>query len=119
MKEAMLYNKQEDVKVRCLLCAHRCVIPEGSIGICHVRENREGVLYTRTYGHLLAQHVDFIEKKPLFHFHPGSKAYSIATPGCNFRCQWCQNADISQAPREHHYLRGEEIDPHEVVASAQ
>jgi pyruvate formate lyase activating enzyme len=119
MKEAMLYERLADDTVRCNLCAHRCTIAEGRVGVCHVRENTQGVLYTRVYGRTIAQHVDPIEKKPLLHFYPGSAAYSIATPGCNFRCQWCQNADISQAPREEHFLLGEEASPGEIVASAQ
>ena len=119
MKEAMLYEKLTDEKVQCNLCAHRCTIAEGRVGVCHVRENVGGVLYTLVYGRTIAQHVDPIEKKPLLHFYPGSTAYSIATPGCNFRCHWCQNADISQAPREEHLLLGEEASPGEIVAAAQ
>ncbi|MGD8489522.1 MAG: AmmeMemoRadiSam system radical SAM enzyme [Anaerolineae bacterium] len=119
MKEAMLYQKLPDGKVQCNLCAHRCTIADGSVGICHVRENMAGVLYTRVYGRTIARHVDPIEKKPLLHFHPGSTAYSVATPGCNFRCRWCQNADISQAPREEHFLLGEAIGPEQIVAAAQ
>jgi pyruvate formate lyase activating enzyme len=84
-----------------------------------VRENREGTLYTLVYGVLVAQHVDPIEKKPLFHFHPGSKAYSIAAPGCNFRCQWCQNASISQMPRQGDFHATRDVAPEEVVAAAQ
>jgi len=86
MKEAMLYEKLAEGKVRCNLCAHRCVISDGKKGICQVRENRGGTLYTLVYGHTIIQHVDPVEKKPLFHFYPGSTAYSIATSGCNFRC---------------------------------
>ncbi|MEJ2732228.1 MAG: AmmeMemoRadiSam system radical SAM enzyme [Anaerolineae bacterium] len=119
MKEAMLYEKLADNKVRCTLCAHRCTIADGRVGVCHVRENTGGVLYTRVYGQTIARHVDPIEKKPLLHFYPGSTAYSVATPGCNFRCRWCQNADISQAPREQHFLLGEEASPEEIVAAAQ
>ncbi|MFN2165963.1 MAG: radical SAM protein, partial [Anaerolineae bacterium] len=119
MKEAMLYEKLPDNKVKCDLCAHRCTIAEDSVGVCHVRENKGGVLYTRTYGRTIARHVDPIEKKPLLHFYPGSTAYSIATPGCNFRCRWCQNADISQAPRESHFMLGQEASPEEIVAAAQ
>jgi pyruvate formate lyase activating enzyme len=119
MKEAMLYERLADNKVRCTLCAHRCTIADGRVGVCHVRENTGGVLYTRVYGQTIARHVDPIEKKPLLHFYPGSTAYSVATPGCNFRCRWCQNADISQAPREEHFLLGEEASPEEIVAAAQ
>ena len=119
MKEAMLYEKLDDEKVHCYLCAHECTIQEGKVGVCQVRENDEGVLYSRVYGRAIAQHVDPIEKKPLLNFHPGSRAYSIATPGCNFRCKWCQNADISQAPRQNRYLEGPQTSPEEILASAQ
>lgn len=86
--------------VRCNLCSHRCVIPPGKQGACCVRENVDGRLYTLVYDRTIAQHVDPIEKKPLFHFHPGTTAFSIATPGCNFRCAFCQNWEISQSPRD-------------------
>lgn len=118
MKEAMLYEPLEDHEVRCDLCAHHCKIQEGERGICHVRENQGGSLKTLVYGRTISQHVDPVEKKPLFHFYPGSRAYSIATPGCNFRCQWCQNADISQMPRERQMIMGSEASPEEIVASA-
>jgi len=118
-KEAMLYEKLPEGKVRCNLCAHRCVIADGKKGICQVRENRGGTLYSLVYGRTIIQHVDPVEKKPLFHFHPGSTAYSIATPGCNFRCHWCQNWDISQVVRERHLILGEEASPEQVVAAVQ
>ncbi len=119
MKEAMLYEKLSDNRVRCNLCAHRCVIAEGKKGICQVRENQGGTLYTLVYGRIIAHHVDPVEKKPLFHFYPGSTAYSIATPGCNFRCRWCQNWEISQMPREHHLISGQEASPEQIVAAAK
>jgi len=119
MKEAMLYEKLSDNRVRCNLCAHRCIIDDGKRGICWVRENRGGTLYTLVYGRLVAQHVDPVEKKPLFHFYPGSTAYSIATPGCNFRCRWCQNWEISQMPREQHLIEGQEVSPERIVAAAK
>ena len=97
-KEALLYTQRDDLSVKCILCSHRCVIKPGSKGICSVRENVGGKLISRSYGNLIAQHADPIEKKPLFHFMPGSYAWSIAAPGCNFRCQWCQNWEISQLP---------------------
>jgi len=118
-KEAMLYEKLPEGKVCCNLCAHRCVIADGKKGICQVRENRGGTLYTLVYGHTIIQHVDPVEKKPLFHFHPGSTAYSIATPGCNFRCRWCQNWDISQMVHDRHFIMGEEASLEQVVAAAQ
>lgn len=119
MREAMLYQKLESGRVRCNLCAHRCTIAEGKKGICWVRENRGGVLHTLVYGRTIARNIDPIEKKPLFHFHPGSTSYSIATPGCNFRCEWCQNSDISQMPREQHLIMGSEASPEEIVSAAQ
>ena len=87
MKEALLYEKLDDQRVRCSLCAHRCTIAPGHKGICHVRENQDGTLYTLVYGIPLSQALDPIEKKPLFHFHPGSTAFSIATAGCNLECK--------------------------------
>lgn len=118
-REARLYERLPDQRVRCDLCAHRCVIADGKRGICQVRENRVGVLYTLVYGRTIARHVDPVEKKPLFHFYPGSTAYSMATPGCNFRCQWCQNWEISQMPREQHLIMGEKATPQQLVAAAQ
>ena len=97
----MFQEAKEGGKVLCGLCSQRCRMSNGKRGICAVRENRDGVLYSLVYDKALAQNVDPIEKKPLFHFHPGSLSYSIATPGCNFRCLHCQNADISQLPRDH------------------
>jgi len=119
MKEAVLYEKLSDNRVRCNLCAHRCIIADGKKGICLVRENRGGTLYTLVYGRTIAQHVDPVEKKPLFHFYPGSTAYSIATPGCNVRCRWCQNWEISQMPRERHLIMGQEASPEQIVAAAK
>jgi len=119
MKETMLYEKLPDNKVRCTLCAHHCVIADGKQGICLVRENRGGSLYTLVYGRTITQHVDPVEKKPLLHFYPGSTAYSMATPGCNFRCRWCQNWEISQMVRERHLISGQEASPEQIVAAAQ
>jgi len=119
MKEAALYEKLADNGVRCNLCAHRCVIAEGKKGVCKVRENRAGRLYTLVYGRTISEHIDPVEKKPLFHFYPGSQAYSMATPGCNFRCCWCQNWEISQMPRAEHLITGREAQPAQIVAAAQ
>jgi pyruvate formate lyase activating enzyme len=101
----MFYERQ-GTAVRCGLCSHHCLIADGKRGICGVRENREGTLYSLVYGNLVAEHVDPIEKKPLFHVLPGSLSYSIATMGCNFRCLHCQNAGISQVPRSTAELPG-------------
>ena len=98
MKEAMFYQHGQENEVVCGLCNHHCHIKEGKRGLCGVRENRNGTLYSLVYGRLIAEHVDPIEKKPLFHFLPGSRSYSISTVGCNFRCLHCQNYDISQYP---------------------
>ncbi|MEA3345677.1 MAG: AmmeMemoRadiSam system radical SAM enzyme [Chloroflexota bacterium] len=119
MKEAMLYEELPENRVRCNLCAHRCVIADGKKGICLVRENRGGKLYTLVYGRTITQHVDPVEKKPLLHFHPGTKAYSIATVGCNFHCRWCQNWSISQMVRERDLIMGEEASPQQIVSAAQ
>lgn len=100
-KEALFYAREENNKVVCGLCNHRCHIGPGKRGICGVRENREGKLVSLVYGRLVAEHVDPIEKKPLFHFLPGSRSFSISTVGCNFQCLHCQNYQISQYP--HHY----------------
>ena len=114
----MLYEKMDDGKVKCHLCGHRCRINPARRGICGVRENREGVLYSLVYGMIVAENVDPIEKKPLFHVWPGSKSFSIATTGCNFRCSFCQNHDISQMPRETGNIMGQEVSPADIVERA-
>ncbi|MBZ0156198.1 MAG: AmmeMemoRadiSam system radical SAM enzyme [Alphaproteobacteria bacterium] len=119
MKEARLYEKLGDGRVKCFLCPQYCSISPGKRGICAVRENREGVLYTLVYGKVAARNVDPIEKKPLFHFYPGSRSYSIATVGCNFRCMHCQNSGISQYPKEHPDIPGENMTPEQVVQEAE
>ncbi|MFW6164436.1 MAG: AmmeMemoRadiSam system radical SAM enzyme [Planctomycetota bacterium] len=119
MKEAMLYDKLDDDRVKCRLCSHRCTIAPGKLGICQARRNDGGTLVTMAYGRTIAQHVDPIEKKPLYHFRPGSTAFSIATPGCNFRCGWCQNADISQTPSPEDFLGGRPASPEHIVAAAR
>jgi pyruvate formate lyase activating enzyme len=119
MKEALLYEKLDKDKVRCNLCAHRCLIGPGKIGVCKVRENRDGILYTKVYGRTIAQHVDPIEKKPLYHFYPGSRSYSIATPGCNFHCDFCQNWDISQITRSGILESGYDATPEQIAEDAE
>jgi len=118
MKEALLYEKLAAKKVKCFLCAHRCLILAGKRGVCGVRENKAGLLYSLVYKKLVSQHVDPIEKKPFFHFLPGSVSYSIATVGCNFRCDFCQNYAISQAVSDHDGIIGEETPAQDVVNSA-
>ena len=115
---ALLVNQMEGGKVRCLLCEHRCLIRPGQRGLCRVRENRDGKLFSLSYGRLIASHVDPIEKKPLYHFLPGSLSYSIAAAGCNFRCQWCQNADISQITSNNQPDRPAFVPPEDVVDAA-
>jgi pyruvate formate lyase activating enzyme len=120
MKEAMLYEILTDSRVQCNLCNHRCTIKEGHYGICGVRQNIEGTLFTLVHDKIVAAHIDPIEKKPLFQFYPGSKAYSIATVGCNFTCRHCQNADISQFTREKKgYIAGDTVRPEDVVKDAE
>jgi len=118
MKEAYLYEKLEQNRVRCSLCNHRCLIRDAERGICGVRENHAGELFSLVYDRVIATHNDPIEKKPMFHFLPGTQSYSIATVGCNFRCLFCQNADISQMPADHHRVYGEEMTPEMIVAEA-
>ena len=115
MREALLWEKLEEGRVRCNLCAHRCPIKPGGLGICKVRRNDDGVLMSLVYGRAVSANVDPIEKKPLFHFLPGTKSMSIATVGCNLSCRHCQNADISQAPRDRDRIIGSELPPAEVV----
>jgi len=119
MREAMLYQKLPDQKVLCNLCNHGCQIGIGKRGICGVRENQGGTLYTLVYRQLISRNVDPIEKKPLFHFAPGTGSFSIATVGCNFHCDFCQNYEISQMPRDHHQIQGYDVSPEEIVAMAK
>ncbi len=118
MKEAYLYKKLEDKKVRCHLCNHRCIITEGQRGLCGVRENHSGTLVSLVYGKVIAAHCDPIEKKPLFHFLPGTRSYSVATVGCNFKCLFCQNSDISQMPSDHNRIMGDDMTPDQIVKDA-
>lgn len=130
MKECYLYGSPShpatDKKtVQCQVCRHRCLIALGKRGICGVRENRNGKLYLLVYGKAIAAHVDPIEKKPLYHFLPGAFIYSIATVGCNLRCLWCQNADISQASKINGYhisldeIVQQELVPQKIIIEAK
>jgi len=112
MREALFYEHRDDGSVLCGLCGQHCTIAQGKLGVCGVRENVDGVLYTAVYGMVAATNVDPIEKKPLFHMYPGSKALSLATVGCNFRCSFCQNWDLSQMSKG----RNRRIAGHEVSA---
>ncbi len=119
MKEALYYQKLADDKVMCLLCPHQCKINPGERGICGVRENRKGTLYSLVYEKAIATHIDPIEKKPLFHVHPGSKSFSVATAGCNFSCQFCQNHEISQMPKTgNRHILGDTLSAENIVALA-
>ena len=117
LHEARYYTKLENNLVQCNLCPHNCVIPEGFRGICGVRENRGGKLYTLVYGKPVALHIDPIEKKPLYHFLPGTKVLSLGTVGCNFKCIHCQNWEISQAKPEDYPM--DEIPPETIVRMAK
>jgi pyruvate formate lyase activating enzyme len=119
MKEAMLCQKLGDQNVQCHLCNHRCRIAEGRRGICGVRENQGGTLFSLVYRRLISRNVDPIEKKPLFHFAPGSKSFSIAAVGCNFHCDFCQNYEISQMPRDQGRILGEDVSPETIVTQAK
>lgn len=115
---AVLWHKEAGGRVVCDLCAHRCRILPGRAGVCQVRINHDGELKTLVLNRLIAAHVDPIEKKPFFHFYPGSFSLSIATVGCNFRCDFCQNWQISQHVREHGSFPGDVTGPEEIVATA-
>jgi pyruvate formate lyase activating enzyme len=125
MKESILYKKLPGEKVQCRTCNHYCVIAPGRRGTCGVRENIEGKLYFLAYGRAIAAHIDPIEKKPLYHFLPGTRTFSIATVGCNLRCGNCQNWTISQfgknpdATREMIEASGENLPPEKVVELAK
>lgn len=119
MHEALFYQRSDHDAVDCDLCCHRCHIAPGKRGRCGVRENRAGQLISLVYGRLVTQNIDPIEKKPLFHFLPGSKSLSIATVGCNFQCLHCQNYQISQYPFLHHgEITGTASTPGSVVEAA-
>ncbi len=118
MRTALFYETLEDKKVRCYLCNHFCIISSNKTGICGVRKNEEGVLYSLVYGKIVAQHLDPIEKKPLYHFLPKSWSYSFSTVGCNFKCDFCQNFEISQAPHLYGSIVGRPMSPKEIIFSA-
>jgi pyruvate formate lyase activating enzyme len=119
LKEAVLWEKVEGDKVKCSLCNFRCVISDGGYGHCRVRKNIEDVLYSLTYDKVCATNDDPIEKKPLFHFQPGSRSFSIATPGCNFQCRFCQNWQISQMAIEEGRIEGRAYSPEDIVGAAE
>ena len=112
-KPARFWQKLPDRKVKCGLCSWKCVISPGRVGVCRARKNEDGELYTLVYGSIISMAVDPIEKKPLYHFWPGSSVFSIAVPGCNFKCGHCQNWTISQVSVEE--IACEELSPERVV----
>jgi pyruvate formate lyase activating enzyme len=117
-REAVLWEPSAGGRVNCRLCNFRCVIADGKLGHCAVRKNIGGRLYSLNYGRLCATNPDPIEKKPLYHFQPGSRSFSIAAVGCNFRCEFCQNWQISQAALETGRIDGESVSPEQIVAAA-
>jgi len=117
-KRAVLWETQGD-SIRCNLCRHQCVIADGKTGICNVRKNIGGVLYSLVYDKVCSAGIDPIEKKPLFHFQPGSSTFSIATPGCNFRCEFCQNWQISQQDMDNSGIATQPFSPKDIVSSAK
>jgi len=117
MKETQFYHREAKNKVKCSLCPHNCSITIGKSGVCKVRENREGRLYSLVYGKIVASNVDPIEKKPFFHLFPGSRSYSVATVGCNLSCRNCQNWQISQV-EDPERIAGETTTPQQIVESA-
>jgi len=114
-KEAILYEPMEGNRVKCTACARYCQIPEGKPGLCGVRANVGGKLQLLVYGKVITGHVDPIEKKPVSHFMPGTKIFSIATTGCNWLCHYCQNYDISQRRK----VEGSDLNPPDVVNLAK
>jgi len=117
-KQAVLWEALEDDKVKCKLCRWGCVIADGRFGYCRVRKNIGGILYSLNYDKVCAANADPIEKKPLFHFQPGSRSFSIACVGCNFRCEFCQNWHISQADLKGNTVSGESLSAEQIVEAA-
>lgn len=107
--EAKFYKKEPVMKTRCVLCPHRCSLGNNKTGLCKVRYNKDGILYSRIYGELTSYAMDPIEKKPLYNFYPGSHIFSIGSWGCNFRCTFCQNWQISQQKAATEHFEKEDI----------
>ena len=118
MKEVYLYKKLNNNLVKCQNCSHYCVIPPGKRGLCGVRQNINGTLYALNYGKVISLQIDPVEKKPLYHFLPGTQTLSIATVGCNFSCLNCQNWQISQYPKTRDDIPGQEMTPEQIVQIA-
>ena len=118
LKQAVLFKKLKNQRVLCELCPHDCEIVAGQRGRCQVRENRGGELYSLVYGRTVAENVEPIEKKPLFHFLPGSLTYSLATAGCNFHCQFCTNWQVSQMSADDFAQVGQASTPEMIIEKA-
>ncbi len=118
IRRADFWKPAKDRTVDCFLCSHRCHISNEKRGVCGVRENQDGVLYSLVFGRVIAENPDPIEKKPIYHFQPGTRSYSIATPGCNFQCGFCQNWHISQARGELEKFPKAYVEPREIVDGA-
>ncbi len=118
MHEARLWKPLKKGAVQCRLCNHYCAIKPNERGKCGVRENRDGTLYALNYGKIAALNLDPVEKKPLYHFQPGTRTFSLATMGCNLRCTFCQNWSLSQPPREGGRIEGRDTSPEALVAEA-
>jgi pyruvate formate lyase activating enzyme len=117
-KEALLYEELPGKRVMCTLCGHNCYIADSGVGVCRVRQNIDGKLYSLNFGKICALAVDPIEKKPLYHFFPGSKTLSVAAQGCNFKCQFCQNYGISQVDKPED-ISGENLMPEDIIKIAK
>jgi len=119
MREAILYKKLEkDDLVQCQACQHYCALKPGERGKCGVRENKNGKLYSLVYGKIAALNIDPIEKKPFFHFMPGTETFSFGTVGCNFSCKSCQNWELSQSPKITGKIQGDAMTPEMIIENA-
>ncbi|MEK9130166.1 MAG: AmmeMemoRadiSam system radical SAM enzyme [Patescibacteria group bacterium] len=121
MQETLIYKKLKNKMIQCRICNNYCLIKNGELGFCGVRKNQNGILYSLIYGKVIAKNIDPIEKKPFYHFMPGSYSFSIATTGCNFHCSHCQNWQISQAVKKFEKqmdILGEDLSPEEIVKDA-
>lgn len=119
MTEARLWQELNEQQVQCRLCSHYCLLKSDEYGKCGVRVNQQGRLKTLVYEQVAAMNMDPVEKKPLFHFYPGSKSFSIGTMGCNLACDFCQNSSLSQGPKQTGQVYGQQAGPEELVRAAR
>jgi len=119
MHPARLWKGNDDGSVQCRLCSHYCAIDPQGIGKCGVRTNREGSLYTLVFDKVAALNLDPVEKKPIYHFHPGTQSFSLGTMGCNLFCSFCQNDALSQTPKLGGRISGETVTPQQIVQAAK